>query len=106
MPDFNIETYYHCNSAQCFSTKVMGSKEYTVSFSETLRGPYQYDYSCTCDAFKFGKCKYCKHIEEVKKSGKHCGWMQFIHGDKPIEQDGHKFCPKCGDEVSIERVAV
>lgn len=106
MPDFTIETFYHCNSAEYFLTEVQGRKKYTVTFSETPRGDVQYDYSCTCDSFKFGKGKPCKHIKEVKDSGKHCAWMQVIHGGQPLEKDGRKVCPQCGNDVSVARHAV
>lgn len=108
MPDFNIECHYHCNSAQYFSTEVDGSngKKYTVKYCETPRGFYEYDYICDCHSFKFGKGKHCKHIEQVKDSGKHCGWMQFIHGGEPVEKNGVKTCPKCGDECGVARYAV
>lgn len=108
MPDFTYEVFYHCDSAEHFQTKVEGSKgkKYTVRFGVTPHGPYEYDYSCTCDSFKFGRGKYCKHIEIVKKSDKHCNWLQFVEGGQPIEKDGHKACPKCGSEVHVRRWAV
>lgn len=105
MPDFNIEAFYHCITAERFRTEVMGSKKYVVEFGPS-HGQYEYDYSCTCHSFKFGKGKPCKHIEKVKASGKRCGWMQFIDGGTPVEKDGHKVCPKCGDDVSVARHAV
>lgn len=105
MPDFDIHVYYHCNSAEHFSTEIHGSKTYTVTYGPS-RGMYEYDYSCTCDSFKFGKGKPCKHIKQVKASGKHCAWMQFTEGGKPVDKDGMKFCPKCGSEVSVARYAV
>lgn len=106
MPDLTIEVYYHCQSAEHFSTQVTGSKgkQYIVSYGSTPRGPYEYDYQCTCDAFKFRKS--CKHIEEVKKSGKHCKWMQFIDGGKPVEKDGQKYCPNCGLPAHAQRYGV
>lgn len=102
MPDFNIEAFYHCITAERFSTKV---KDYTVNFGPS-HGRYEYDYTCTCQAFKFGKGKPCKHIEEVINSRKRCGWMQLIEGGEPLEKDGCKVCPKCGCDVSVARHAV
>lgn len=98
MPDLTIEYFYHCQSAECFSTEVEGNngKKYKVSYGETPRGPYQYDYHCTCDAFKFGKGKPCKHIKQVKASGEHCKWMQFTDGGEVVRKDGEAVCPKCG----------
>jgi len=108
MPDFNIEAFYHCITAERFRTEVKGSKgNYTVEFGPS-QGRYEYDYTCNCQAFKFGKGKPCKHIEEVIDSGKRCGWMQVIDGGIPLEPlcDGHKVCPRCGSDVSVARHAV
>ena len=101
MPDLTIEYFYHCESAESFSTQVEGSngKKYTVSYGFAARGPYQYDYTCTCAAFKFSKGQPCKHIEQVKASGKHCNWQQFDEGGELSEQGGEKCCPKCGSPV-------
>lgn len=100
MPDLINQPYYHCESCEHFSTKVKGSKgsEYTVAYGPT-RGPYEYDYHCTCDSFKFGKGNYCKHIKEVKNSGLHCNWSQFLEGGEPNEVNGEKVCPRCGARV-------
>lgn len=100
MPDLSIHYFYHCESAEHFSTKVEGSKgkHYAVTYGPS-RGRYQYDYHCSCDSFKFGKGKYCKHIEEVKKSGLHCNWQQFIDGGEPVKKDGENRCPNCGAGV-------
>jgi len=108
MPDLTIEIYFHCASAEHFSTEVKGSKgaKYTVRYGDDPSGRYQYDYTCTCHAFKFGKGKHCKHIEQVKKPGEHCGWMEMIDGGKPVKtKDGYK-CPKCGKEAIAARHAV
>lgn len=101
MPDLTIQYFYHCETAEHFSQKVEGSKgkQHVVTYGPAQRGPYQYDYSCSCDSFKFGKGKPCKHIEEVKKNGDHCNWQQFIDGGDPVEKDGEKRCPKCGAAV-------
>lgn len=105
MPDFTIECHYHCNSAEYFTTEVQGkSKNYKVVYGPTVSGQYEYDYSCDCQSFKFRK--HCKHIEEVKASGKHCNWMQFIDGGVPAGKNDKKVCPKCGDGVSVARYAV
>lgn len=108
MPDLTIEIYYHCQSAEDFSMDIPGSKGKThkVTYGPARHGPYEYDYSCTCHAFKFGKGKPCKHIEEVKKSGKHCKWMQFLEGGKVAEKDGQKVCPNCGLPAHPQRYGV
>jgi hypothetical protein len=107
MPDLTLESFYHCESAEHFSTEVEGSNgtKHTVSYTES-NGNYQYDYKCTCHSFKFGRGKYCKHIKQVKESGQHCNWLQFVDGGKPIEKNGEMTCPRCGKSVSSQRWAV
>lgn len=100
MPDLSYEFYFQCESVENFSVQVQGSKNYTVSFGLTQQG---YDYTCSCESFKFRK-KYCKHIEQVKDQ--RCGWMQFVHGDQPVEKNSEHFCPKCGNKAVTRRVAV
>ena len=104
MPDLSIEYFYHCESAESYSTQVEGSKgkKYTVSYGHAVRGPYQYDYTCTCDSFKFSKGKPCKHIEQVQQSGTRCNWQQFLDGGQPSEKDGQKCCPRCGSAVHVQ----
>ncbi len=109
MPDLTVEHFYHCESCEHFSTKIESGtkgKFYTVSYGATPRGPYQYDYHCTCDAFKFGKGKPCKHIAEVKKTDLHCNWNQFIEGGQPVDKNGEKCCPKCGGPVHSQGYGV
>lgn len=96
MPDLTLQTFYHCQSAETFSTTVEGkSGKHTVSYGPS-NGRYQYDWHCTCHSFKFGKGKHCKHIEAVKESGKRCGWMQFTDGGEVVRKNGQTFCPNCG----------
>jgi hypothetical protein len=102
MPDLTTEYYYYCETAEGFQMEVEGSKTYTVRWDRTSHKNYrevQYDYSCTCHAYKFGRGKYCKHIQQVIDSGKHCNWQQFTDGGEPVEKDGEKCCPKCGSPV-------
>jgi SWIM zinc finger len=108
MPDFTIEVFFHCDTAEYFATKVMGSKgkEYTVTYGQMPFGPYEYDYHCTCEAYQFGNKRPCKHIEEVKKSGKHCNWNGFLDGEKPVEKNHEYFCPNCGSVAHAARHAV
>ena len=101
MPDFTYEYYFNCESAEDFRIEVQGSKTYTVSFGPGKEGS---DWTCTCDAFKYGKGKYCKHIEQSKD--KRCGWMQYVDGGEPVENNHEYFCPKCGAKANARRWAV
>lgn len=94
MPDLSTEYYYQCKSSEHFSTEVTGSKgqAYTVSYGYTPFGPYQYDWDCTCQGFKFRKS--CKHVELAKKLW--CGWYQFTDGGEPVNDK----CPNCGGEIT------
>ena len=104
MPDFTYEVFYHCASAENWSTQVEGSKgkKYTVTWEQGREG---HDYTCTCQAFKFGR-KACKHIKQVEQSDKHCKWLQFIDGDKPKMENNEAHCPKCGCQAFAQRWAV
>lgn len=101
MPDFTYEIFFNCETAESYSTEVQGSKTYTVSFGPSKEGS---DWSCTCDAFKYGKGKYCKHIEQVKDQ--RCGWMQYVHGEQPVEKNHEYLCPKCGSKAIPRKWAV
>ena len=107
MPDLTIEVYYHCQSAESFTIQVVGQHgTYTVSYGAMQHGPYEYDYTCTCQAFKFGKGKPCKHIKDVQKLGQHCNWLQQTDGGEPIEKNGQKCCPNCGLPAHARRYGV
>lgn len=105
MPDLTTQVYFHCESAEHFQTEVQSTnKTYSVSYGYTPKGQIEHDYSCTCEAYKFGKGKYCKHIEQVKM--KHCCWMQFNEGGEPVRKDDQYFCPKCGQKALPRNWAV
>ena len=96
--DLTTEFYWHCLTAEYWTTQVQGSKgtTYTVRFdrdSHKNQFEVQYDWSCTCIAYQM-QSDYCKHIKQVQKI--RCGWMQFEDGGEPI--DGK--CPKCGSEIA------
>ena len=105
MPDFTIEIFYHCESAEHFIKEIVGSKgdKYIVKYGYSHDGPYEYDYSCTCMAFKTKK-GHCKHIKQVKSE--HCNWNQFIDNNEVIHKDGETFCPKCGRKAIPQRYAI
>lgn len=101
-PDLTIEAHPHCVTADGWSTEVQGSGQtHVIRWSEWAhqnRHLVSYDYSCSCSAYKFGKGKHCKHIEQTKASGDHCNWMQFTDVGGPSYDDDDR-CPKCGEEV-------
>lgn len=101
MPDMTLETFFNCQTAEEFSIEVQGSKTYTVSFGPSKEGS---DWHCTCDAFKYGKGKYCKHIKQAEPL--RCGWMQYVNGGEPVQKGHEYFCPKCGNKANSRQWAV
>jgi hypothetical protein len=104
MPDLTTIYQWHCDTAEDWSTTVQGSKGDTYHVvwnqgSHKNQHEVQYDYSCTCPAYKFGRGGYCKHIDSVRASGDHCKWMQFHDGGDAVEKDGEHYCPECGSGV-------
>jgi hypothetical protein len=105
MPDLTTRYFWHCATAENWSTTVKGSRgdTYTVAWSRGRhknQGDVQYDYSCDCPSYKFRKGAYCKHIKQVKASGDHCNWVEFHDGGDAVERNGEHFCPECGDGVN------
>ena len=104
MPDLTVEYYYHCETAENWSTTFKGSSgtDYTVRYGATPLGRYQYDYSCSCSSFKYKRGVdsngYCKHIRAAEKD--HCKWMAFHDGGDAVVDPttGDPKCPKCGSD--------
>ena len=100
MGDLTIRSYWHCSSADEWSTMIKGSKgeNYIVSFGRDGHKDrsVQRGWSCTCSAFKFQSGD-CKHIKATKNSKLRCGWMQSIHGGAPVNDK----CPKCKGSVAV-----
>ena len=95
-----------CSSNLSWRKEVKGSKgeTYEVHFGPS-HGPYQYDWECSCPAFKYGRGKHCKHIEQAKKEK--CDWNKegcYTGSDLKANPDGT--CPKCGGETEVIKVAV
>jgi len=109
MPDLDIVGTWTCATNTFWEHEVeshRGGAKYTVRF-EPRPWPHevQYDYTCTCKAFKFGRGSYCKHIEEVKHL--RCGWNYELDVCAEIEEDdGGNVCPECGGPVEAMRVGV
>jgi len=93
MPEFITEYFWSCESNRTWQIEC-GS--YIVRYDSLHKfKEYQYDYSCTCPAYKYQK-GYCKHILAVKE--KRCGWDQFTSGGDPclvVFGDNKWCCPKC-----------
>jgi len=83
-----------CQSALDWETTING---YTVRFGLTPRGPYQYDWSCTCKGFRFRGT--CKHIEQAKPQ--RCGWNQCLEPTTEATDT----CPLCGSPTVLVNVA-
>ena len=96
------EYFWHCESADAWSTQVKGSKEtYSVVWGSAHKNwyPVKLDWSCTCKAYKY-RPGYCKHINKVIASGAHCNWSEFIDRTEVGEDStGNPCCPKCQGRV-------
>ena len=104
MADLTTEYFWHCATAENWSTTVQGSKgdTYTVqwtNYGHKNRHSHQFDYSCNCKGYQFGKGRDCAHIKQTKATGDHCKWSQFTDGGDAKERNGEHHCPNCGDKV-------
>ena len=100
---YTYYTYYQCDSTEGFSTEVNESdgSTHTVRYTASNQNDPAHGYSCTCLFSKAIKPALCKHIEQARKEGKHCTWMQFLDGGQPtVEPDGTRVCPECGSDVT------
>ena len=95
-----------CCSNVNWTKEVRGSRgqTYTVSYGYTPRGPYQYDWSCTCKGFKFRGT--CRHIEEAK--AERCGWNGELEVGAQADRDANDnpICPECGGPLTAVNVGV
>ena len=99
MPDLMIQYHMWCPTNENWSTQVKSTtgKTYQVKYGKVYGRDYSHGYTCTCDAFKFGKGKECKHIVEAK--AKHCQWNhEAVCGSSLKTPKNHK-CPKCGESL-------
>lgn len=110
MPDLTIHTTYTCGTNLTWMKQVPGSRPGTMHTVRWCFQPWphttQYDWECSCDAFKFGKGVHCKHIRSVKKE--RCGWngVLDIVGEMPRSPNGEPCCPECGGRVEAMQVGV
>jgi hypothetical protein len=102
MPDLSIEYRQWCETNEYWECRMPGGKGnvYTVVWS---RGHDGCAYTCTCEAFKFGKGKECKHIAKAKL--KHCRWnWQAVAGDG--DTTPRTICPKCKRDLKTLKIGV
>ena len=100
MRSLDVLPFYMCSSNKFWKHDIKssdGAKTYQVTFDRLPpSAKYEFGFLCTCDAFKFGKGKECKHIKLAKEH--FCGWHQQLDGGELI--DGK--CPNCnGETVSV-----
>lgn len=106
----------HTKTAWVCKTNIFWKKEvkgttgiYDVVWAKTPPGSLvQYDYACTCKAFKY-RHGYCKHIHEVKHD--RCRWNLELSPDaeakRVVGENGPQYvCPKCGEEAVPVTVSV
>jgi hypothetical protein len=106
MPDFITMYARVCATNLHWQKEVEGSgNTYTVRFGFM---PYphetQYDWSCTCPAYKRGRGKYCKHIEKVREAKERCGWNAELEPTAQANPDDT--CPCCGGPTEVIPVGV
>lgn len=104
MADLTTEYFWHCSTSESWATTINGSKGATYNvqwnnWAHKNRFDFQYDYSCDCRGYKYGKGKHCKHIEEAKTSGEHCNWLQFNDGKEAVKKGNDHHCPCCDEKV-------
>ena len=105
MPELSIVYASWCESNERYEKQVEGkSGKYLVRFGPTIGGSHAYDYTCSCPAFQYGKCKYCKHIEAVKDE--RCCWNHDVIMGSFEEEPTDKKCPKCGGNLLTVKVGV
>jgi hypothetical protein len=99
MADLTTHTAWRCVSTEGWSRVVQGSHDrvYTVSWNnwQHQNPNVEHDYSCTCNAYKYGKGRRCKHILSIQKAGHRCQWDSRFTGEEPIDEK----CPCCGEPV-------
>lgn len=107
MPDLSIEHRIVCKTTQEyrmeFPSKSDPDKVYVAEYGDYIPGLYMYNWDCDCWPFK--KSKKCKHIEEAeKKQMETCdldGYRDYL-----TEYPEDRKCPKCGNDLTVIKVAV
>lgn len=102
----DIEYRQWCSSNESWSCNIPGKNGvYQVKYGKLpSSAECSHGYTCSCEAFKFGKGKECKHIITAKLG--HCKWNHeaACGGGEPTPKNGK--CPKCGRELTTIIIAV
>lgn len=103
MPDLIGHWTRTCSSNTFWQATVPGTgKTHTVTWGiMPPQHPTQYDWSCTCDAYKFGRGRPCKHIKQVDASKARCAWNETLDLVELVAT-----CPCCGANTEPVQVAV
>lgn len=96
MPDFTELVAPVCQSVTAFSVMVEGHR---VTYGETLRGRYRYDWECDCN--EDTSQGHCSHVKAAMPQ--RCRWNKYFD-PQPIPE-GHR-CPECGGPLAFVKVAV
>lgn len=107
MPDLDVVTTWTCFTNRFWEMAVPSltdpSKQYQVRWERQYHGDVQYDWTCTCQSFKFNRT--CKHIDKVKTH--RCGWNETLEPAVKAEYVGSEpRCPQCGGPVEVVKVGV
>ena len=92
MPDLTPINIAYCPTKP---VRVQGSRSKVYIVDKGRTQNYDYDWRCTCPAFKYSPHKHCKHIKKVLKDLP-CEWNEF-YSPEPYNNDGK--CPCCGEKV-------
>ncbi len=106
MPELTIEHIRTCKQNLYYSVVIEGSKgnKYDVIYGESVNGPYQYNWQCSCADYLYRHNNNCKHIQQAKRMK--CEWNVEAFMGCHAEANIDNTCPKCGGETSVIRVGV
>lgn len=102
MTDFTVHAARWCKENVQFVRLVPGKRaNYIVTYGRSP-GPYEMNWHCTCDSFRFGGGKECKHI--IASKPLRCTYGEEAAIGSPTDMG--ETCPKCfGPTVGIMYLA-